>query len=160
VLGEDGSGGTSRPVDATTDRLEVLMRGDASGRHGVACNGRLLPLVDTGLAGERLAGVRFRVWPSTRGYHPLIAPHVPLTFDLVDLELGRAVASARYHATPRLVAGASAIRPKTAGEARALRATRFEPIAPTPAGAIYSPVVADPEYPMTLDLRRPIAARR
>ncbi len=99
VLGElSGPGGTTRTVDSSLERVQVLVAGLSGDRHVVTCNGYPLPLTSTGRAGQAVAGVRFRAWPSAEGFHPTIAPHVPLTFDIVDTWNGRSIGGCRYHA--------------------------------------------------------------
>ena len=92
-------GGTTRTVDSSLERVQVLAEGLSGDRHVVTCNGYRLPLTATGRAGQAIAGVRFRAWPSAEGFHPTIAPHVPLTFDIVDSWNGRSIGGCRYHAT-------------------------------------------------------------
>src|SRR6185295_16025057 len=84
VLGEQSTLGTTRLVDSSLERLQVLVRGISGDRYTVACNGYPLPLTATATVGEAVAGVRFRAWPTSDGLHPNIAPHVPLTFDVID----------------------------------------------------------------------------
>ncbi len=101
VLGElSGPGGTTRTVDSSLERVQVLVAGLSGDRHVVTCNGYPLPLTSTGRAGQAVAGVRFRAWPSAEGFHPTIAPHVPLTFDIVDTWNGRSIGGCRYPRGP------------------------------------------------------------
>src|SRR5262249_39372269 len=73
VLGEEGAqGGTVRFVDSSVERLQVKVDGFNPGRHLVTCNGRRLPLVATGRAGEFVAGVRFKAWRLPSALHPTI----------------------------------------------------------------------------------------
>ncbi|MEM9404455.1 MAG: transglutaminase family protein [Acidobacteriota bacterium] len=96
VLGEEpGGGGTVRFVDSSLERLEVSVRGLSSSRFAVACNGWRLPLEPCGDC--HVAGVRFRAWQPSRCLQPDVPVQTPLTFDLVDLEAGRAVHGCTYH---------------------------------------------------------------
>jgi len=61
VLGEGKlSGGTTRPVDSSLERVQVLVTGATGDRYVIACNGYPLPLAATGTLGEAAAAVRFR----------------------------------------------------------------------------------------------------
>src|SRR5262249_30667876 len=63
VLGEArGSGGTTRPVDSSLERLQVRVRCADLDRYHVVCNGHLVPLTSVGRPGVAVAGVRFRAW--------------------------------------------------------------------------------------------------
>ena len=85
VLGEEGApGGTARYVDSSLERLQVKVRGNLGARYQVTCNGIKVPLKPAGAHGESVAGVRFRAWLPSQCLQPTIAPHTPLTFDLVD----------------------------------------------------------------------------
>jgi uncharacterized protein (DUF2126 family) len=153
VLGEQDGGGTARTVDASLERLEIVARGDVSSRYAVACNGWLLPLAPTAHAGERIAAVRYRTRPAPSGFHPLIPPHLPLTFDIVDTWNDRSVGGARLHGSDPSGRFNGAL-PVNAREAEARRAARFETPAHSPTGTAFKTPLVAPEHPMTLDLRR------
>ncbi len=156
VLGEETvASGTARYVDSSLERVQVKVRGMTGDRYAVLCNGRTVPLSPTGTHGEAVAGVRFRAWGPPSALHPMIAPHVPLTFDLVDTWTGRALAGCRYH-----VAHPGGRNPETfpvnAYEAEGRCIARFEPFGHSAGQISVTPAQISPDFPMTLDLRRPV----
>lgn len=159
VLGEEvRSTGTTRFVDASTERIEVHVAGVTDTRHLVTCNGVLVPLRSTGMHDELVAGVRFKAWAPPSARHPTVPIHTPLVFDIVDRWNDRAIGGCTYHAShPGGLAYDTF--PVNANEAEARRASRFTPFGHTP-GALTADRLAaidsssrDPEYPWTLDLR-------
>ena len=98
VLGEEvTSQGTARFVDSSVERLQVHVTGVTEGRHVITCNGRRLPLRDTGRKDEAVAGVRYRAWQPPSALHPTIKPHSPLVFDIIDSWNGRSIGGCTYH---------------------------------------------------------------
>ena len=153
VLGEQGGTGTTRSVDSSLERLQVLVRGGSGDRYAVACNSHRLPASPTISAGETVAGVRFRAWRTSEGLHPNIPSHAPLTFDVIDTWNGRSIGGCRYHvALPdgRQFHGL----PVNALEAQGRRLARFEAIGHTPGSVARDGPGIDPDFPLTLDLRR------
>lgn len=153
VLGEEGvTGGTARYVDSSLERLEVRLSGQAGDRYVLTCNGRTVPLMATGTQGEQIAGIRYRAWQPPNCLHPLIVPHVPLTFDIVDTWSHLSVAGCRYHVTHP--GGRSfEVFPVNAEEAEGRRLARFEAFGHTTGRIVAPPVAVNPDYPATLDLR-------
>ncbi len=176
VLGEESSNvGTARFVDSSVERVQVKVTGLTDSRYVVACNGRRVPLHNTGTQGEYVAGVRYRAWQPPSALHPGIPVHVPLVFDIIDTWNGRSIGGCSYHVAHPGGRGYD-IFPVNAYEAETRRVSRFYEFGHTPdvvevppemqslSGFIPDahpkgpmsppPEEHNPEYPYTLDLRR------
>ncbi|MBF0143687.1 MAG: transglutaminase family protein [Magnetococcales bacterium] len=176
VLGEETTRqGTARFVDSSVERLQVRVEGLIPERYGVACNGHRLPLRSTGVAGEFVAGVRFKAWQPPSGLHPLIPVHSPLTFDVIDQWNECAVGGCSYHVVHPGGRSYESF-PVNGLEAESRRISRFwdhghlmgerRPQAATPVGGRFipegsgqpllrdDPLTVTREYTTTLDLRR------
>jgi len=176
VLGEEVTNlGTARFVDSSVERLQVKVNGLTDSRYVVACNGRRVPLHNTGTQGEYVAGVRYRAWQPPSALHPTIGVHSPLIFDIIDTWNGRSIGGCQYH-----VAHPGGrhydVFPVNAYEAETRRISRFWGFGHTPGvlevppdsasmgkffpeghppGPMSPPMEEiNAEYPYTLDLRR------
>ena len=154
VLGEEPSGGgTARYVDSSMERVEVRVVGLTPERHAVLVNGVELPLRATGVADERVGGVRFRAWAPPRSLQPHLGIHHPLKFDVVDHWAARSIGGCAYHVW-HPEGRAYDAPPLTTFEASARRAARFVLAGPSPSPL--APRATQPlaDAPHTLDLRR------
>lgn len=154
VMGEEGAvGGTVRYVDSSVERLQVHVRGLASDRYVLTCNGREVPLAATGNAGEFIAGVRYKAWAPASSLHPTIGAHGPLVFDLVDTWMNRSMGGCTYYVAHP--GGRNFEQyPINAYEAEGRRLARFAAMGYTPGKIEVAREAANPNFPFTLDLRR------
>jgi uncharacterized protein (DUF2126 family) len=154
VLGEEGApGGAARYVDSSLERLQVKVQGMTDSRFSVLCNRRPVPLRTTGTRGEYVAGVRFRAWHPSRCLHPTIPVQTPLTFELVDTWNERSVGGCSYHVSHPGGLNYSTL-PVNNYEAESRRLTRFTRISHTSGRVAAAPAKINPDFPLTLDLRR------
>jgi uncharacterized protein (DUF2126 family) len=153
VMGEEANaGGTSRSVDSSLERLQVLANGMVDPRHIVTCNGKRVPLHPTGTNGQFVAGVRYRAWQPPHSLHPTIGIHSPLVFDIVDTWSGRSIGGCTYHVVHP--GGRHYDRfPVNAYEAESRRMARFFKFGHTPGPMCAGEEHISKELPFTLDLR-------
>ena len=100
VLGEEmSSSGTARFVDSSLERLQVRISGLTDSRYHLLCNGFRIPIKNTGVQGEYVAGIRFRAWQPPSALHPTLGVDSPLVIDLFDTWAKKSVAACKYHVT-------------------------------------------------------------
>ena len=154
VLGEQGAANaTVRYVDSSLDRLQIKVRGLTSSRHAILCNGESVPLHPTGRNGEFVAGVRFRAWHPGECLHPTIGVQSPLTFDIADRWNSRSLGGCTFY-TAHPGGRNHVTLPVNAYEAESRRLSRFAQLGHTPGQVQIPDPVANPECPLTLDLRQ------
>jgi uncharacterized protein (DUF2126 family) len=185
VLGEEASNrGTARFVDSSVERVQVKLTGLTDSRYILTCNGRRVPMRFTGTQGEYVAGVRYRAWQPPSALHPTVGVHAPLTFDLFDTWNKRSAGGCTYYVS-HVGGRNSPTYPINSYEAESRRIARFAEWGHTPppfqATLIANQFIANekattaekfvvraggeraepvdemptPDYPYTLDLRRP-----
>lgn len=153
IMGEEMfSGGTSRSVDSSVERLQIRISGIVEGRHIVTCNGYPLQLQQGAEAGVRVGGVRYKAWAPSSSLHPTIPVHSPLVFDIIDTSLGRSLGGCKYHVIHKGGRSYETI-PVNANEAEGRRLSRFEAMGHSPGAVKVKPAPTHPEFSHTLDLR-------
>ncbi|MGA3170088.1 MAG: transglutaminase family protein [Chthoniobacteraceae bacterium] len=85
-------GNTSRFVDTSMERLELLGNDAFAEKYRVFAQGRELPLAQFCPDGQ-LAGLRYRATALYPSLHPGLPPHLPLYLTIVERESGKPVAA-------------------------------------------------------------------
>ena len=153
VMGEENAAaGTVRYVDSSLERIQVKLDGAAPDRYVVTCNGVAVPLRPTGIAGEFVAGVRYRAWQPAAALHPTIGVDSPLTFDIVDTWNQKSLGGCQYHVVHPGGRNFETF-PVNAFEAESRRIARFFRFGHTPGKIVPRDVQPQAEFPFTLDLR-------
>jgi uncharacterized protein (DUF2126 family) len=144
-------------VDSSIERIEALVSGLNPSRHTVTVNGQPLPLQATGIAGQFVAGVRYKAWNPPSSLHPSIGVHAPLTFDIVDTWMKRSLGGCQYHVTHPGGRNYDTF-PVNSYEAESRRLSRFFRMGHSQGILDVPPATCDVhgsrDFPLTLDLRR------
>jgi uncharacterized protein (DUF2126 family) len=144
VLGEEvSSQGTSRYVDSSVEKVQLKIRGLTNERYLVTCNGRRLPLRNTGVHGEYVAAVRYQAWQPPSSLHPTMRVQAPLVFDIIDGWNKRAIGGCTYHVVHPGGRSYDDL-PVNANVAQSRRISRFWDYGHTPGGIAYSPTTPPP----------------
>ena len=153
VMGEESSaGGTSRGVDSSVERMEILLKGAVSSQHVVTCNGLRLPLSATRDGNIQVAGIRYKAWNPWSSLHPNLPINTPLKFDVLDIRLERSLGGCKYHVMHPGGRNYDTL-PLNENEAEGRRLSRFEAPTHTTGKVKIPPIIVNPDYPHTLDLR-------
>ncbi|MFO1417128.1 MAG: transglutaminase family protein [Methylotetracoccus sp.] len=112
---ETTSAGVGRFIDSANERVELHISGLTPARYQASCNGFRVPLTETGVKGDYIAGIRFKVWNPVSTLHPTTLPVHSLVLDLIDTWTGRVVGGCTFF-PPRpglwgMLAGAPAAAP-------------------------------------------------
>ncbi len=153
VMGEEPSaGGTSRGVDSSIERMEIRLKGAVSSQHVMTCNGLRLPLSATRDGNIQVAGIRYKAWNPWSSLHPNLPINTPLKFDVLDTRLERSLGGCKYHVMHPGGRNYDTL-PLNENEAEGRRLSRFEAYTHTPGKIKIPPLVRNPDFPHTLDLR-------
>lgn len=153
VMGDAGSGGSSRTVDASMERVQIVLRGTESARFRVICNGFPVPLQRTTAPNEWVGSVRFRARSIVDAIHPAIHPHAPLVVEVVDVVSSESLGGCTYHVLSPDGVGYDGL-PKSVSEAEKRVSQRFVSHVQGHSLSELPIVLPNLDYPLTLDLRR------
>jgi uncharacterized protein (DUF2126 family) len=154
VVGD--SVGASRTVDASMERVQIVLRGTEldGNRFRVICNGYPVPLQRSREDESLWVGsVRFRARTIVNAVHPAIHPHAPLVIEVVDVILNESLGGCTYHVLSPDGVGYEGL-PKSMEEADRRMDQRFVNHLQVHSLAELPIVVPNVDYPLTLDLRR------
>jgi uncharacterized protein (DUF2126 family) len=154
VLAEESMNNTvSRAVDASTERVQILLR-DARPGLVLTCAGRRVPLRPTGVPGLLVGAVRYKAWDLPSSLYSDIPAVSPLVLELVDPSLQRSLGGCAWY--PSHPGGRSfELMPAGDEEAESRWKSLFEPRGHSSGWIAVPPREPLSDFPHTLDLRRP-----
>jgi uncharacterized protein (DUF2126 family)/transglutaminase-like putative cysteine protease len=153
VLGEEAMGATvSRAIDASTDRIQVLLR-DAAPGLVLCCNGRRVPLRPTQTPGLWVAGIRYKSWDQPTSLYADTPATQTLELDLVDPERQMSLGGCLLH-TFHPGGRSYDLMPVNDEEAESRWKARFESISRVSGKVSIPSEEPNDDFPHTLDLRR------
>ncbi len=103
--------GVARFIDSSCERIQIRCEGLPPSRYVLSCNGFRVPLNGTGIHGEAVAGIRYKVWNPPSTLHPTILPVHSLVIDLIDTWTGKIAGGCTYFPPRPGVWGAAGLPP-------------------------------------------------
>ncbi|HTB21990.1 MAG TPA: transglutaminase family protein [bacterium] len=99
VLAEESlAGSVSRAVDASTERVQVLLR-DARPGLILSCAGRRVPMRPTDVPGIQVGAVRYKAWDQPSSLYSDVPAVSPLVLELIDPVQQRSLGGCAWHAS-------------------------------------------------------------
>jgi len=173
---EPGASGASRPVDDTTERLQVTLShcSDTCGSPVedliLLCNGRRVPLHSTNRSGEWIAGIRYRarsyIWEQIAPTLPhlahsqrqqltnFFAPAATLRFELFD-GMSHAPLGGCWYQVPDLIKHIDSVWPTSKADAEQRWRDRIHPISAADCAPLPDEMPKPSLALVTFDLRDP-----
>jgi len=154
VLAEEGlAGSVSRAVDASAERVQVIVR-DARPGLVLSCGGRRVPLQATDVPGLMVGAIRYKAWDQPSSLYGDLPATSPLVLELIDPVQRRSLGGcAWYNSHP---GGRSfELMPINDEEAESRWKSLFVPRGQATGWVVTPERELATDFPHTLDLRRP-----